>query len=117
MTLTTLERYCEWLRDQVLKADREITPETWRTNFDFVRTFRNSPICLCIAASIGTEAFLERKVMKVKFEELFAKAQVGNEAIVEFDKDELRYEGWRQLYDKLCEFAQNPLLLPTEALQ
>jgi hypothetical protein len=105
-TLKALEKYCEWLHEQVLNADREVTLWAWQTNFDFFMAFRNSPICLCMAASIGTKAYIERKAIK----------QMGNGGIARSDEGKLIRIWLKEPNTKLEEFAENPCLLPKEGL-
>lgn len=106
LTLKALERYCDWLREQVLRADREVTLGTWRTDFDFFRASRNSPICLCMAASIGTKSYIGRKAIK----------QIGNGGIARNDEGKLIRIWLKEPNSKLAEFAENPCLLPKEGL-
>jgi hypothetical protein len=106
LTLKTLGRYCEWLREQVLYADREVTPGAWRTTFDFFRAFCNSPICLCMAASIGTKSYIAGKAIK----------QMGNGGIARDDEGALIRIWLKEPNAKLEEFAENPCLLPQEGL-
>jgi hypothetical protein len=106
LTLKTLEKYCEWLREQVLCADKEVTPGAWRTNFDFFMAFRNSPICLCTAASIGTNSYIARKAIK----------QMDNGSIAREDEGGFIRIWLKEPNAKLEEFAENPCLLPREGL-
>jgi hypothetical protein len=116
LTLKTLKRYCEWLREQVLMADKEVTPEAWRTEFDFYMASSDSPINLSQAASVGTQLYIERKVMRVMCENSFTRLQSGDEDIAEEYEDKLIRICLKELNIKLEEFAETPHLLPREGL-
>ena len=116
LTPETLERLWEWLREQVLRADREVNPATWHTDFDFYKPSGDSLINLCQAVSIGTKLYIERKVTKEMCEALFVKSQPGNEGIAEVDEETIIRICLKKLNDKLKEFAENAWLLPSEGL-
>lgn len=116
VTPTMLERYCDWRREEVLNAGRETMLIAWRTDFDFYKAFRNSPICLCMAASIATTSFLKEKVTEAKLEVLSARSQSKDEVIADIDEVEIIDKGVEELNCKLRELADTPDLLPKNGL-